>query len=53
MTSLWIIIIIALYSLAKSSFSPRIISFLIDDDAPSASAGSDFVDIDLRQSVPS
>jgi hypothetical protein len=26
---------------------------LIDDDAPSASAGSDFVDIDLRQSVPS
>src|SRR6476646_1349184 len=49
-TTYWIM---ALYSLARSSFNPVIISSLLEDGTPSASAGSEFVlfDTPLRPSL--
>jgi hypothetical protein len=43
----------ALYSLARSSFNPLMISSLLEDGTPSASAGSEFVlfDTPLRPSL--
>src|SRR4029078_8730054 len=48
-TTYWIM---ALYSLARSSFNPRMISSLLEVGTPSASAGSEFVlfDTTLRPS---